>query len=178
MPARSESRKRFPLLLCVAACALAPLRGANALQEPGTEPEQTFNAAAVRAQMDVVLREHDRVRHGGSAEWETTGVEQGDNDMRSQTPALVNALRTQGQLNADEMHQRALAMYENRATRFTSAGLAAQDLEDDPSDQAPKARVKPKADEAAPTNDRTALRLLSGVLIVIGGAIAWICSKR
>ena len=163
----------FALLLTGLVCALVPLRGASAAQEP----EQSYDEAAVRAQMEVVLREHARVRHEGSAAPETTGVEQGDNDMRSRTPALANADRKQPQVDMQDLHARALAMYDQRV-RFTSAALPGSSGEAEETPVASKPRVAAQPEELPPDKDRTMLRLFSGALIVVGGAIAWFCSRR
>ncbi len=78
---------------------------------------------ATNAEIESVLGARNRARMHPGNPLEIVGVEQGANDIRSRTPALANSNRAVVVLNADELHDRTLAMYENGA-RFSQPAAA------------------------------------------------------
>ncbi len=155
---------------------LAPvvLIGMASAQDPD-EPDE----ASIRAKMDIVLRESDRVRHGDGSSPQIVGVEQGDNEIRSQTPALENSARTQSRHDSNDQHQRALAMYESRA-RFSSPAQIESGLpEDDPTAE-PTIDAKALPVEESAAADHGDMRWLGGLLVALGALIVgvgWLRSK-
>jgi hypothetical protein len=70
-----------------------------------------------------ILRENDRsMLHPGDPLF-LVGLEQGDNDLRSRTPALVKSNRAARQVDPEDAYRRALAVYEDGA-RFHEAPLS------------------------------------------------------
>lgn len=177
---------RPAIKLFLAAGLLAATSAVGSAQEPEydpetgeavlPEPEQPYDEARARAHMEEVLREHDRVRHGGSAPPDTTGIEQGDNDLRGSTPALAKSSRTQPQVDLQELHERALAMYDGRA-RFTTATSVTGSGTDEARAKRP-VRAAAKQEEAPERHSPLGLQLLFGSLIVVGGVVAWRSSRR
>jgi hypothetical protein len=93
--------------------------------------------AADSAQIEVMLRERNRANMHPGNPLEIIGLEQGDNDLRSQTPALVNSDRSKVSVNADENYQRTLAMYESGA-HFSQAAQSMPTAAEKPAHNAAK----------------------------------------
>jgi hypothetical protein len=107
-----HSLARTPARLVVCLC-LGAAASTLVAQQPA---EEELSDAEVRAQMRVVLREHDRIRHPDGEPMRFVGNEQEGNDLRSPTPALANSDRAPALYDEDELRDRTLALYDDNAT--------------------------------------------------------------
>jgi hypothetical protein len=65
-----------------------------------------------RAQVEAVLRERNRANAHPGQPLTIVGLDQGDNDLRSKTPALVHSDRAAALVDPEDAYQRMLAIYE------------------------------------------------------------------
>jgi len=108
--------RRNTWLPCAAAWLILSAAPVAAFQDPVEGIEDSAGQA--------ILRENDRsMLHPGDPLF-LVGLEQGDNDLRSRTPALAKSNRAPRQVDPDDAYRRALAMYEDGA-RFHEAPLSA-----------------------------------------------------
>lgn len=106
------------------------------------------------------LRERNRSSmHPGDA-LVIVGVEQGDNDIRSRTPALVNSDRNSTKVNDDEAYQRRLALYEDGGHKLQPLTIARPMAEE--TTAAPKSHESES--ESLPTHKGRFLSLCIGFL--------------
>lgn len=173
------SARLVPLALAVVlasarAAAQEPPRPLEEL-EPGERPAELVEPAGEpdapsQASVENVLIERNRSAIHPGSPLSISGNEQGENDLRSRTPALQNVVQRAKEVDAGALHERALAAYGDRA-------LFA----------APPAGV-PKAPQTKPRGARSAVR--SGVLPegvspwpVVGGmsvgalVLAWLVAR-
>ncbi len=104
-----DSSRSARAILCGIALVLAT--GASARGQE-SEPSQK---SASNSEIESVLNARNRATLHPGNPLEIVGLEQGTNDLRSRTPALVSSNRAAVLLNSDELHERTLAMYESGA---------------------------------------------------------------
>ncbi|MBL8859245.1 MAG: hypothetical protein JNL28_12110 [Planctomycetes bacterium] len=102
------------------------------------------------------------------------GVEQGDNDIRSRTPALMNSDFKPASVNLDDAYQRKLQMYETGA-RF-GAPLAIASAASAPSAPRPVVEAVQPVIAEAPVMDKAASRQVlqwAVSILVAAGICLW-----
>jgi len=157
-----KSRRSGAIVAAVALCgsiATAQVKPAN--------PER------VRGEDETLLIERNRNSMHDGDPLELVGLEQGNNDLRSRTPALERSTRQAAEVDVDQNYARTLAMFETGETFSTP--LAS--LSSEPA----AARAAPK--RAGPATDlkpsRAGLRLLTfAVLFASFLAIAAMLWRR
>lgn len=98
----------------VVLCTLAwmfDLGGTAAAQQAASNDD-----ARSSAQSQALLRERNRATMHPGNPLTIVGLEQGGNDIRSRTPALVSSDRAAAHVDPEELYRRTLAMYETGAT--------------------------------------------------------------
>jgi len=124
-----------------------------------------------RATEQVLTERNRETMHPGGA-LEVVGVEQGDNEIRSRTPALERSDRAAAQVDVDELRERRLAMYQSGA-RFHSAPPSSGDSAGEPAtNDARRTRtVAPPVIAPEPTTMSWGFACLVVVVVALG--ILW-----
>ena len=102
--------RRNSVGLCVIAWMIV-CAGSSAGQQSGLRDR---DKAAARARTQAVLRDRNRETMHPGDPLTIVGLEQGGHDLRSHTPALMQTDHVVAPVDPEEMHQRAIAMYEDR----------------------------------------------------------------
>ena len=100
--------RRTALIVCACASLLGGARVAFA-------QKGSIGAAEESRATQAILRERNRTTLHPGDPLKISGIDQGENDIRSRTPALANSDRTAAMLEPEEHYRRTIAMYEDRA---------------------------------------------------------------
>ncbi len=126
------------LLLARPASSQGVMLGTPDKPAGGSVPEDTW----------TVIIEHDREWIHPGNQLELVGREQGDNDFRSATPALLHGKLETAQVDIDELRERKLAMY-TEGQRFDASPRKDVYL----SDRIAELKRELRSEEEAPKDD-------------------------
>ncbi len=167
---RARQRHAWLLGLCLALAAPAA-----AQHEPARDVLASDVSAQAKGQDKEtalalqVLRERNRETLHPGDPLTIVGLEQGDNEFRSGTPALVNGAHAVALMDPEDAYNRALAMYEGGAV-FHQPPAPFVAAEEASEVEVPKpAPVRVEAGKAVP--GRVSLALLLAVGLLVGLAL-------
>lgn len=108
------------------------------------------------------LRERDRATMHPGAPLTLIGVEQGDNDIRSRTPALMQSDRNAALVDPEDAYQRTVEMFESGARFHAPTAMLSGSR---PATTAPPERTHSEAQPSKAEPDRKVLQWVLSLLI-------------
>jgi hypothetical protein len=147
--------------LSAALCAF--LLASGVMAQGGTNDGRPASGRSKDAELNeqkTILRDRNRSSLHPGDPLAIVGVEEGDNDIRSRTPALMHSDRHAGVVDVDREHQRRLALFEGGGLKLEPVTIA----RDAPAETRTTTRPRAEEPDVAPTRDPRLILLCAGIV--------------
>lgn len=167
----SPRRSHPAWIALVLASAFPGIGSAQSSRSTAAGPDAHVSAQEFEKQKSI-LRTRDRSAMHPGDPLALVGVEQGDNDLRSRTPILLQSDRQSTPVDAELLRAQKLALYE-RDVRALEPVTIAPGV--DPQAHRPRTR-RPVAEPLPPSTGREVFQVVLGLWVATG--LAWLAWRR
>ena len=174
MKSAAQITRVLLVLLCTTAVGAAQQKTSDGPSNAATSASKGDGGGDVSlSQAQNTLRERNREALHPGEPLTIIGLEQGDNDLRSRTPALAGGEQVARRVDPVDDYARKLAMYDDGAVFHAPARSASSARESTPDGPAPAVRAK----AAPPTQAKSQARSVAwaiGFGLCVGATLWWV----